>query len=74
MGQILLTGEESHERSALLRYVVTERPAQHWIAGFKSIENGALRRRNLDVQLHLAVNACERPQMGRQHDADHGNV
>jgi hypothetical protein len=60
VGQILLTGEESHERSAPLRDVVTERPAQHRIAGFESIEDGALCHRTLDVQLYFAVDAGER--------------
>jgi hypothetical protein len=49
VGQILLTGEESYERSAPLRDVVTERAAQHRIAGFEGIKDGALRHWTLDV-------------------------
>ena len=64
VGQILLTGEEPHERSALLRDVVADCPAQHRIAGFEGVENRALRRRTLDVQLHLAVDACQCPHWG----------
>src|SRR5262249_51668479 len=74
VGQILLTGEEPHERSALVWNVVADRPAPDGIAGFEGVEDGALRHRPLDVQLHLSIDACERPQMGRKYDANHGSV
>ena len=74
VGQILLAGEEPHERPALLRDVVADRPAQHRIAGLERVEDRALRGRTLDVELHLAVDARQRPQMRREHDSDHGSV
>src|SRR5439155_15774865 len=74
VGQILLAGEEPHERPALLCDLVADRPAQHGIAGLEGVEERALRGRTLDVELHLAVDARERPQMCRQHDPDHGSV
>src|SRR5881409_2987783 len=75
VGQILLAGEDPHERSALLRDVVADRPAQHRIPGLERVEDRALRGPTLDVELHLAVDVRERPQVGREHDADdHGSV
>ena len=54
--------------------VVADRPAQHRIAGLERVEDRALRDRTLDVELHLAVDARQRPQMRRKHDSDHGSV
>src|SRR5437763_5633745 len=71
MGQVLLTGEEPQERSALLRDVVADSPPQPWIAGFERVEDRALRHRSLDLQLHLAVHTRQRPQMCREHDSNH---
>ena len=72
--QILLAGEEPHERPALLRDVIADRAAQHRIAGLERVEDRALRDRALDVELHLAADVRQRPQMRRQHDSDHGSV
>src|SRR5439155_1295763 len=74
VGQILLAGEEPHERPALLCDLVADRPEQHGIAGLEGVEERALRGSALDVELHLAVDARERPQMCREHDSDHGSV
>src|SRR2546426_4003600 len=74
MGQILLAGEEPHERPAPLRDVVADGPAQHRIAGLERVEDRALRDRTFDVDLHLAVDARQLPQMWRGHDAGHGSV
>src|SRR5437773_3397892 len=75
VGEILLAGEEPHERPALLRDVVADRPAQHRIAGLERVEDRARRGDTLDVELHLTVDVRERPQMRREHDPDdHGNV
>ena len=57
-----------------LRDVVADRPAQHRIAGLERVEDRALRDRALDLELHLAVDARQRPQMRREHDSDHGSV
>src|SRR6059036_509647 len=74
VGQILLAGEEAHERPAPLRDVVADRPAQHRIAGLERVEDRALRDPTLDVELHLAVDVRQLPQMCREHHADHGSV
>jgi len=66
MGQILLAGKEPQERSALLRDVLADRPAQHRIAGLECVENRALRGRTLDLDLHFAANARKRSQMRRE--------
>lgn len=72
MGQVLLTGEEPHEGSALLRDLVADRPPQHRIAGLERIEHRALRDLTLDIELHLAVQASQLAQMCRECDSDHG--
>jgi len=70
MGQILLAGEEPYERSALLRDVVADRPAQHGVAGLERVEDRALRGLSLDVKLHLAVHLRQCLQVCREHDSD----
>ena len=57
-----------------LRDVVADRPAQHRIAGLERVEDRALRDRALDLELHLAVDVRQRPQMRRKHHSDHGSV
>src|SRR6266850_1361255 len=46
------------------------RVAQHRIGGLERIEDRPLRRDAVDVELHLAVDARERPQMRREDNAD----
>ncbi len=58
----------------LLGDVVADRPPQHRIPGFQGVEDGALRGRTFDRQLHLLADARQDPQMGRERDADHGSV
>src|SRR6266704_2208644 len=74
VGQVLLAGEEPHERPALLGDLVPDGPAQHGIAGLEGVEDHAQGGRPLDLELHLAADACQRPQVGGQLDADHGRV
>src|ERR1700720_2141874 len=74
MGQILFAGEEPQERSAPLRDVVADRAAQRRIAGLERVEDRALRGLTLDVELHLAVDLRQRPQMCREYDSDHVSV
>src|SRR5437016_89342 len=50
------------------------RPPQHRIGGLERVEDRALRGLTLDVELRLAVDARERPQMCREHDPDHDSV
>ena len=74
MGEVLLAGEEPHERAALLRDVIADRSAQHRIARLECVEDGALRDRAFNVELHFAIDVRELPQMEREHDPDHGSV
>ena len=74
VGQILLAGEEPHERSALLRDLIADRSPQHRIAGLERVEDRALRGPTLNVEIHLAVDLRQRPQMCGEHDSDHGSV
>jgi hypothetical protein len=74
MGEILLAGEKPHEGPAALRNVVPDGAAQHWIASLQRVQDGALRDRTFDLELHLSVDACQRPQMSRKHDSYHGSV
>src|SRR2546422_9539280 len=74
MGQVLLAGEETQERPALLRDVVADRPAQHGIAGLERVGDRALRGLSLDVKLHPAVDVRQCLQVCREHDSDHGSV
>ena len=55
VGQVLLAREEAHERPALLRDVIADRPAQHRVARLERVEHRALRHRAVDVERHLAV-------------------
>ena len=57
MGQILLAGEESHERPPLLRDLITDGPTQRRIAGLQRVEDRALRDWARDVELHFATGA-----------------
>ena len=74
VGQVLLAGEEPHERPALLRDVVADRPAQHRIAGLERVEDRALRDRPSTSSSTSPSDARQRPQMCGQHDSDHGSV
>jgi len=74
MGQILLAGEEPQERSALLGDLVAYRSAQHRIASLERVEDRALRHLTFDLELYLAADVRQRPQMIRKHHSDHGNV
>ena len=70
MGKILFAGEKPYERAALLCDVIADRAAQHRIARLEGIEQGPLRNRALNLELHLAINPREFPQMERKLDSD----
>ena len=74
MRPIFRTGEEAHERPALVRDVVAKRAAQHWIAGLERVEDRALRNLPFNLELHLAAHARQNPQMRREHHPDHASV
>ena len=74
VGKILLAGEESQKRPALLRNVIADRTAQHGIPGLKSIEHRPLRNRTLDLECRLAAGLGQDSQMLREYYTDHGSV
>jgi hypothetical protein len=63
MGEILSASKEPQERTPLLRDVVSDRTAQHWVPSFESVEDRALRDRARDVKLHFAANTRQRSQV-----------
>jgi hypothetical protein len=74
MRHILLAGKEAHERPALVRDLVTQGPAQRWIAGLERVEHRAQCCLAVDFERHLATGMRKRPQMRRKYDPDHDSV
>jgi hypothetical protein len=54
--------------------MVAHRPPQHGISRFKRVEYGPLSHGSINVELYVAIDACQRPQMRRQNNANHGSV
>jgi len=71
VGQVLLAGEESHEGAALVRDMIADCTAKHWIACFERVQNRTLRDRAWYVQLHFAIVLGERSQMRREQHSNH---
>ena len=69
--QIFFAGKEPQERSALLREVVADRPAQHGIADLERVEDRTLRGLTVDLDLHLAADVSQGSQMLREYYSDH---
>ena len=63
MGKILATGEEAHERAAIMRDVVANRPAQHRIARFDGVEHRALGDWPGNFDCYLAIDLRELAQI-----------
>src|SRR5208282_1435068 len=74
MGKILFAGEESQERTALLRDLIADRTTQHRIAGLERVQDRTQRGLTLNLELHISANLRQRPQMRRKYDSDHGSV
>ena len=72
VGQILFAGEEAQEWTALQRAVIANGAAQHRVAGFEGVEDGALRNWGCDFELRIAGKMGQRSQVGREDNADHG--
>src|SRR5207245_4787847 len=68
--EILLAGKEPHERAALVRDLVTDRPAQHRVARLERVEDRALGGFALDVEVHLALDELESASTRRDYDAE----
>jgi hypothetical protein len=73
VGQVLLAREEPDERAASLGHVVADRSAKHREALFQCGKDRPLRDLTGKVERHLAVDLCQRSQMGRKDDADHSS-
>jgi len=71
VGQILLAGEETQERPALLRDLVADGPAQHGIAGFERVQDRPQRDRPVEFKFYFAANVRQRSQMLRDYNSDH---
>jgi hypothetical protein len=72
--QVFLAGEKSHERAALLRYVVADSPTQHWIARLERIKDRALRDLARDLDRDFVADTSQDPKMRREYDLNHGSV
>src|SRR6266536_2610609 len=72
--QILLAGEETHERTALSCPMVADRAPQHRIAGLKLVENQPQCRLASNVELHFTADARQPSQVRREHHPDHDSV
>src|SRR5947199_8178765 len=72
--QVPLAGEEAQEGPPPLGDVVADRAAQHGIAGLERVQSRAPRDPARHVELHLALHLRQRPQVRRQHHADHRSV
>src|ERR1017187_4228329 len=55
MGEILLAGEETQERPALLCNLIADRTAQHGIPSLQGVENRALCDRAIDFKPYLGA-------------------
>ena len=71
MRNIFVAREEPQKRPALVRAMLADRAAEHRVTGFERIENRPLRRRTVDGDLDLAIDAGERSQMQRQNYVNH---
>jgi len=74
VGYVFRAGKKPQVRPALLRDVVADRSQQHGVSGLERVEDGALRDLTLDVKVHVAADARQRPQMRREHDSNQGSV
>ncbi len=75
VGEILLASEVADERAPSVRIVIPNGAAEDGICRLERVEQRALRHGAIDGELYLSVDTGQRPQMGRQDDANHdGNV
>jgi hypothetical protein len=74
VGNVFAASEEADERSPSLGTMVANRPSQHWIFRLEGIQDRALRRLAVQVELYLSIQTRKCAQMRRQHDSYHGSV
>src|SRR2546430_1879340 len=72
--QVLLAGEEPHQSAPLSSDLVPDRAAKHRVAGLEGIEHRLRRRLSKDLELDLAFDLGEIPQMRRENDTNHFRV
>src|SRR5436309_3886728 len=73
VGQVPLAREEAQERPSPVGDVVADRPAQHGIACLERVQHRGASDLARDIELHLAFDLRQRPQVRREHHADHGS-
>ena len=59
-----------YERTPPQRHVIADCSSENRVAGLERIEDGAERRRPGDVDLHVTIHSCQRPEGVRQLDSD----
>jgi hypothetical protein len=74
MRQVLLAGEEAHQRPPLLRGMVANCPAQHRVAALQRIQHRALRHRPLDFSKTSPFTRRQGAQVVGELDPDHGST
>jgi hypothetical protein len=72
--EVLFASEETDERAAALSSRISERPTQFRVSGFQGVDDKPLGRWSVNLKLDLASCPCQRAEVVRQHDADHGSV
>ena len=72
VGHVFAANKESHHWPALLCRVITDCPTQHRIFFFECVENCPLRDLAVEIDMYFIADACQRAQMMREYDADHG--
>src|SRR5438105_9085837 len=72
--QVLLACEEPHQRAPLSSGLVPDRAAKNREARFERVEDRRRRDLTLDLELHLAFDLGEIPQMRREDDTNHFRV
>src|SRR5262245_60596556 len=66
MRQVLLAGKEAQKRPPLLREVIADGAAQHWVGSLDGVQDRALRHRPVHVDAHLTLHPGQRAKMRRQ--------
>src|SRR5262249_19334039 len=73
-GQIVLAGEKAQHRSALVRDVIADGPAQHRIAGLGGVEARGPPCGTHHLKRHLRADVREGSEVGRKNASDHDRV
>jgi hypothetical protein len=74
VGQVLLAGEETNERAADVRLVISNSPAKDWMRRFKRIQYAPLSNLSRNLDLYFALDLRERSKPLWKYHADHVNV